>query len=224
MKISYLVTCHNEKQIGQLLGRLKEFTSYSDEIIVLDDFSDNLETVEVLELYKKEPRFTVIQHSLSNDYGAHKNYGNSLCKGEWILQIDGDELPSIDLLQNIKEVLEANPDIELIFVPRINDFIGVTPEHAKKWGWRLSPCSACDNRPIVNWPDLQGRIYRNIPDRIKWDRRLHEKIVGHLKYTSLPAETDWALYHDKTIEKQVETNLRYNKMFTQQENMGHNVI
>jgi len=33
-----------------------------------------------------------------------------------------------------------------------------------------------------------------------------------------------ALYHNKTIEKQIETNLRYNKAFTQAENQGHNVF
>ena len=78
--------------------------------------------------------------------------------------------------------------------------------------------------PLVNVLDFQGRIYRNIPERIKWDRKLHEKIIGHKQYSFLPAEEEWALYHDKTIEKQIETNLRYNQVFTESDNKGHTVI
>lgn len=77
---------------------------------------------------------------------------------------------------------------------------------------------------LVNAPDYQGRIYRNIPDRIKWDRRLHEKIEGHLKFVLIPADTDLALYHDKTIETQIKTNMRYNEKFTEDENKGHGVF
>ena len=77
--------------------------------------------------------------------------------------------------------------------------------------------------PLINWCDYQSRIYKNVPDRIKWDRKLHEKIVGHDKYSFLPAEEEYALYHDKTIEKQIQTNLRYNKVFSVEDNMGHKV-
>ena len=77
---------------------------------------------------------------------------------------------------------------------------------------------------IVNTPDYQGRIYKNKPDRIRWDRRLHEKIEGHNEFIMIPEDTDLALYHDKTIETQLKTNLRYNEWFTEEENRGHNVF
>ena len=77
---------------------------------------------------------------------------------------------------------------------------------------------------MVNWPDFQGRIYKRDTNRIKWDRKLHEKIVGHNEYAFLPADEDLALYHDKTIEKQIQTNLRYNQQFSVEDNMGHKVI
>jgi hypothetical protein len=77
---------------------------------------------------------------------------------------------------------------------------------------------------IVNAPDYQSRIYKRIPNKIKWDRKLHEKIIGHDQYAFLPADEDLALYHDKTIKKQIETNLRYNQQFSVEDNKGHNVI
>lgn len=219
MKISYLITCHNETDtLKKLLNTLEVFVCDKHEILILDDFSDNPSTIEIL----KETKYKTVQHALNNNYGEHKNYGNSLCSGGYIFQIDGDEIPSLDLLSNIESIIDANSDVELFFVPRINDFKGVTEQHAMQWGWKLD-MSPIYKRFRVNWPDYQSRIYLNEPSRIKWDRRLHEKIEGHHKYSFLPADEDFALYHDKTIEKQIETNLRYNKQFTEQENKGHGV-
>ena len=61
-------------------------------------------------------------------------------------------------------------------------------------------------------------------NRIRWDRKLHEKIIGHTQYAFLPPNEDLSLYHDKTIETQIKTNLRYNEQFTVQDNLGHKII
>lgn len=223
MVISYLITCHNEdRSLDACLDVVTTYKENVDEIVLLDDFSDNPKTMEIFEKYKDKIR--IFHHSLNKNYGAHKNFGNEQSSGDWVFQIDGDEIPNPNLVINLKSIIEANPEVELIYVPRINDFIGVTEEHAKHWGWRLTPCLACDNRLVVNFPDFQGRIYKRDPARIKWDRRLHEKIKGHKNFVTLPADTDLALYHDKTIETQLKTNIRYNEWFTQEENRGHDVF
>lgn len=229
MKISYLVTTKNEtRTLKNLLERLTFIKFDSDEIIVLDDFSDNEETKVIINEYVTSHGVRHIQHALNNDYGEHKNYGNQQCTGDWVFQIDGDELPDETLIFNIRDIISTNLDVEMIYVPRINDFKGVTEAHAKQWGWRLTynPRPEIGTKylgPFVNWPDFQSRIYKRVPERIKWDRKLHEKIVGHYQYAFLPEEFDLALYHDKTIEKQIETNLRYNKVFTVEDNLGHKV-
>lgn len=224
MKISYLVTCHNETNtLKKCITTLIDFKNTEDEIIVLDDFSDNEITKDILsELKKTDVR--IISHALNRNYGEHKNYGSRKCGGDWIFQIDADEIPNPTLIVNLHEIIKLNPTIELLYVPRVNDFIGVTEEHAKHWGWRLTRHPEYDNRPIVNWPDYQGRLYKNDANRIKWNGRLHEKINGHVSFSTLPLEFDFSLYHEKTIEKQIETNLRYNKLFTEKENRGHNVF
>jgi len=75
------------------------------------------------------------------------------------------------------------------------------------------------NPPIVNAPDPQGRLFKNLP-YIEWKRRLHEKIEGAKTYVHLPSIYELSLHHNKTIEKQIQTNIKYNKMFTEQENKG----
>lgn len=231
MKISYLVTVHNEDaSLKKCLNTIGSYKDDADEIVILDDFSDNPKTKEVINQTVSEKDINHIKnarvylHALDRNYGAHKNWGNEQCSGDWVFQIDGDEIPAPTLIANIKPIIEANNEVELIFVPRINDFIGVTHEHARKWGWRLTPCSVCDNRFVVNWPDYQGRIYKRDPDRIRWDRRLHEKLEGHTSMATLPADYDLSLYHDKTIDTQEKTNIRYNTWFTEEENKGHDVF
>lgn len=229
VNISYLITVHNEGQpLVNLLDKLDtHIRGTADEIIILDDNSTDKLTVDAIAKIKSShpPEYVkVYNHALNNDYGSHKNYGNTLCKNEWIFQIDGDECPEDDLLLNIKDIIQENPTIELFYVSRINDFIGVTYEHAEKWGWRLTRCPQYNNRLIINWPDYQGRIYKNVPSRIRWDRRLHEKIEGYTTYTALPADSNLALYHNKTIERQIKTNERYNQQFTLDENKGHIVF
>lgn len=76
---------------------------------------------------------------------------------------------------------------------------------------------------LVNAYDPQARLFRNIPDRIKWVGRLHERIEGNKNFTYLPSEELLSLYHDKTIEKQIETNIRYNTDFSKRENQGFNL-
>jgi len=224
MKISYLITVHNETDtLIRLLEKLVNNRAEGDEIVIIDDFSDNPKTKEVINQTTSLKNFHVHLHSLNNDYGAHKNFGNEKCSGDWIFQIDADENPSDVLIFNIREIIETNLNMEMIYVPRINDFRGVTSEEAKRWGWKLTPSPTYENRPIVNWPDYQSRIYKRDVNRIKWDRKLHEKIIGHNQYSFLPANEDLALYHDKTIETQIKTNQRYNQQFSVEDNLGHKV-
>lgn len=219
--LSYLVTVHNEtKSLENLLARLVKHVQEGDQIVIIDDFSDNETTQKILSKYSYTDHVYLYQHALDKNYGGHKNYGTDLCKGEWVFQIDADELPSETLLLNLKAIILENPDIDVYVVPRINAFVGLKPEHAKQWGWQLSPSPMYGNRPRVNWPDYQGRIYKN-DKKIRWDRRLHEKLEGYKKFAAIPEDEDLALYHDKTIETQIKTNQRYNEWFTAEENQGH---
>ncbi len=213
MKISYLVTCGNETDtLDRLFSALLPYVWYDDEVVVLKDTTGSKDTEDIVQKYVRNPKYSMIRyfyHPLDNDYGGHKNFGIQKCEGDFIFQIDGDERPPEALMgDNIYDLLAANPDIEAYAVPRINDFRGVTEEHAKQWGWHLMT-SPTYKRPIVNWPDHQWRIFKKDYPRISFTRRLHEKIEGYLKYVILPAAEEYALYHDKTIENQCHTHYTF---------------
>jgi glycosyltransferase involved in cell wall biosynthesis len=214
MFLSYLVTCHNEtSSLDKLLSKLVQNKKDNHEIVLLDDYSDNPESLEIIQKYKEKTSFH--QHKLDRNYGAHKNYGIEQCKGTWIFQLDGDEYPTDLLLENIDVVLESNVDNEVLWLPRLNYFTGVTELDIKTWGWNYQD-------GMINYPDYQSRIYRNL-SHIRYQRRLHEKVEGFKSYTFVPPQKDYAIVHEKTIEKQRQTNLNYNKMFTDDENRGYHV-
>jgi len=225
MKISYLVTVHNETlELLQLIEKLKthiDFVAINDEVVVLDDFSDNPDTIKILDKAKSYG-FTVVQHELNKNFAEHKNYGSKRCVGDYIVQCDADEYLSQPLLENIHEIIESNPTVELYRVPRVNIVRGATDNDARNWGWHISKLPEFGDLPIINWHttgDYQSRIYKNSL-RIQWHKPLHETIIGASIVTDLPKEVDYAIIHDKTIERQRNQNMFYNKNWSIKANMG----
>ena len=219
-KVSYLVTCSTETDtLERLLTRIVAVLGDDRLIILQDESSKSENTYKIIEIYFDDYRVGLYTHPLNKDYGGHKNYGIENCKGDWILQIDGDEIPPDALLgENLHALIESNPSIEAYAVPRINAWDGLTPEHATQWGWKLD-MSPTHKRLRASWPDYQWRLFKNAP-HIRFKNRLHERIDGFKSYAILPPEEEWALYHDKTIETQIKTNIRYNEWFTAAENAG----
>ena len=227
MKISYLVTCSTETDtLTKLLKKFREVLN-NDEIVILMDEEHAVntnKTYNIVGAFHHDIGSRILTHPLSNDYGAHKNFGIEHCSGDWIFQIDGDEMPPDSLLgENLHALIESNPTIEAYAIPRINDFRGVTEIHAKQWGWRLSESPSL-KRPVVNFPDHQWRLFKRDYPRIEFKKRLHERIDGFKRYSILPPKEEWALYHDKTIETQLKTNLKYNQLFSEEDNRGHGVF
>ena len=212
--ISYLITTHNEgENLQKLFWRVAyESGDHTKEIVVVDDYSTDEKTIEILTRWSNNKSIKLHKHALNDHYGEHKNYGNSLCSGKYIFQIDGDELPNEILLLNLPSIFESNPQIDVFHVPRKNMFIGMTDNDIKKWGWRVNKDG------FVNWPDYQSRIYKNEP-QIKWERKLHETIVGMDQYAYIPDVYELSLYHEKTIEKQRNDNQRYMSKFSAEDNI-----
>jgi glycosyltransferase involved in cell wall biosynthesis len=225
MKISYLVTVHNETlELLQLIEKLKTHTDFvapNDEVVILDDFSDNPDTIKILDKAKSYG-FAVVQHALNKNFAEHKNYGSKRCVGDYIVQCDADEYLYPALLNNMHELLESNPTVELYRVPRVNIVRGATDNDARNWGWHMMKLPEFGDLPIINWGnggDYQSRIYKNSL-RIQWQKPLHETIVGASIVAHLPKEVDYAIIHDKTIDRQRVQNEFYNKNWSQKANMG----
>jgi hypothetical protein len=212
MLISYAIpVCNEHTELETLLAFLLKHINKNDEIVVqCDQGNTTPEVYKVLDSFKFSPvgfedPLKIIEFPLKGHFSNFKNNLKNHCTGDWIFQIDADELPHESLITNLKALLEVNTTTEMLLVPRINTVKGLTQEHINKWRWNIN------EKGWVNWPDYQTRIIQN-SQKIKWQNKVHEQIVGISTKGVLPMEEEWCLYHPKTIEKQEVQNKLYDTL------------
>ena len=212
MKISYSILTHNETDsLLKLIEFIVKHKDEEDEIVILDDYSDNEKTKEILDTMVSIHEIKFEQRHLLKDYAGQKNHLKNMCSGDYIFNLDADELPNKWLMKNIKTILEANPSVDLYWVPRINFVEGITQDHMQQWGWNVN------EHGWINFPDYQGRIWRNRPN-IMWKNKVHEVLTGYKEHTYLPQEEEFCFYHPKTIDKQEQQNKFYGGIISEQKN------
>lgn len=202
MRVSFAITVSTEVQeCVELVSKLSKFKTDEDEIVLLIDKTKGF----VDEIRKSLDQFKVRSYSeaFEGDFAEWKNKLNSYCKGEWIFQLDADEMPSDDLLLHLGTIVQSPTDI--VAIPRRNIVHGITDADIQKWHWRITENG-------INWPDYQWRLFRNV-DSIKWVGKVHERPQGMKKYSVLPDnQTAYRLDHIKTIEKQRKQNSYYEQI------------
>jgi hypothetical protein len=215
MKISYAITVCNEFiEIQRLLTFLLEHKRIQDEIVIQMDLSmddlnsqpeDKNQVFAYIMKHQEQGHCRVIFYQLNGDFAQFKNHLTSQCTGDYIFQIDADEIPCTPIIESLPFILEQNPEIEVYLVPRVNTVAGLTDAHIQKWRWNVN------SEGWVNWPDYQWRIFKNTPSII-WKNKVHEVLDGYKQYTYLPMEEDYSLYHLKTIDRQEKQNEYYNTL------------
>jgi hypothetical protein len=210
MKISYAITVCNElEEIKKLIDFLHTNKRPEDEIcVLLDKPKASHVLIDWLYRYSSSNWITLKEGEFKGHFADWKNQLMDMCTGDFIFQIDADELPSQMLIDVLPQLLESNPDNELYLVPRVNTVEGLTLEHIQKWGWRVN------EKGWVNFPDYQTRIMKNIPE-IKWINKVHERLDGFKSYAALPLDMgfeDCYLIHPKTIERQEKQNNFYDTL------------
>ena len=207
MKISYAITVCNEfVEIQKLVLFLLKHKRDKDEIVILYDYKNGDKGIEeFLRSHSINSEFIWHKGDFNHHFADWKNHLTNLCTGDYIFQIDADEIPNKQLIYSLPEILKGNPNNEVYLVPRVNTVEGLTNEHIQKWRWNVN------ERGWVNWPDNQWRIWKK-KDEIKWRNKVHEVLEGYKTYAALPPMEELALYHPKTIDRQVKQNEYYNTL------------
>jgi len=216
MKISYAITVCNElEEIQKLLKVLFNTKREEDEIVILLDkkntteeteqYLDNFHQLSKTSGYNYPTNIILYKNKFNNHFGDWKNLLKNACKGDYIFQIDADEIPNTYLIENLPEILESNPDNDVYLVPRVNTVEGLTQEHIDKWKWNVNEGG------WINFPDYQWRIWKNKPN-IKWQSKVHESLTGYKAYAFLPGDENYALFHNKKIDKQEKQNNYYEQL------------
>ena len=201
--ISIAITvCNEHRELETLLNYLQERAlSPKYEVVIQIDQDNYIDEVLGIVLDRGIKHWF---YPLNKDFANYKNELAKHCSGEYIFQIDADEIPTAELLDMLPNILESNPEVDVYLVPRINTVSGITEEHIQRWRWNIEG-------DRINFPDYQWRIYKNIPS-IKWINKVHERLDGFKIYSTLPAQDEFCLLHPKTIERQEKQNQFYNTL------------
>ncbi len=104
-----ILTRNEQENIQRCLNSLK----FSDEILVIDDYSDDL-TVQIAE----ENGAKVYIHGLNSDYSSQRNFALSKAAGSWVLFVDADEIVTKELAGEIRSVIENDTVIMGYYLKR----------------------------------------------------------------------------------------------------------
>lgn len=208
MKISYAITvCNEEEDVEVLIETLRRLKRPEDDINVLLDKPKAPQTlVDLLYRYSSIDAITLKESAFPGDFSEWKNELNRMCKGDYIFNIDADELATAELIRNLPYFIDQG--VEAIAIPRVNTVEGITQEHINKWGWNVN------EKGWINWPDYQIRVYKNTPE-IKWVGRVHEQLQGYQTVSVISkavAVQGLYLVHYKQIGRQERQNKFYQQL------------
>jgi (heptosyl)LPS beta-1,4-glucosyltransferase len=161
--LSTIILTHNEeKHIRACIESVRDF---SDEIIVLDDFSIN-RTADIA----REMRVRVEQRKLDN-FPAQRNAAIELARSEWIFFIDVDERATPGLGREIREKIDnLQSPAAGYWIPRRNILFG---KEIRYTGWS---------------PDYQPRVLLKGHAHFDPERQVHELVLwdGNAGYLREP--------------------------------------
>ncbi|QRN41161.1 MAG: glycosyltransferase [Neisseriaceae bacterium] len=173
-KISALIIAKNEHD--NITECLKS-VSFCDEVIVIDDFSDD-DTVELAQSLGA----TIYQRAMNGDYGAQQNFAISKAKNPWLLLIDCDERITEPLKNEILQVVQ-NPPLVAYQIKRLNHF------NAKRvYFGTMRPDYVCRLIPREG-TSIQGKVHQKTQHPYSEDKLKN----GMLHYTY----QSWEEYYAK---------------------------
>jgi hypothetical protein len=193
MKITYSVqVCNESRELYSVINFLLKVKDPEDNInIIVDSIHKTDKVQRVLDHFKDG--ISVYERPFDNCC-ANSNFHASTATGDYIFGFDADEMPQEALIKGLKKAIEET-GADIIWIPRINihpgstsEFLEVSKFNVNENGW-------------INWPDFQGRIWKNTPE-IYWTDELHTKLTGYKKPIVVGAVPQLALWHIKSMEKQ----------------------
>lgn len=166
--LSVAIATYNEQE--KLDACLASVSGWTDEIVLVDGGSSD-ETLAIASRYKAK----IIRTNNPAIFHINKQKALDGCSGDWILQLDADEVVSHDLQKEIYETIKNTNAVNGYAIPRKNYFAG---HWLSKGG---------------QYPDYLIRLFRNGKGTFP-AKSVHEQIVIEGKIGTLIAPLDHYTY------------------------------
>lgn len=136
----------------------------------------------------------VLTLPFARNFAAQRNFACERSKGDWIFELDADEIPCRSLLHQMRDIIDnADRDaVDCIGLPRLNFLDGKLV-----------------TGPGARGLDYQYRLHRR---HVHWQRPVHEEMVGWKKRVELSLTDGHFLAHMKTSVRHELRNAVYREM------------
>lgn len=187
-KISVVLAVYNEEEnLRRCLDSVKDLAW---EYVIVDGGSTD-KTIEVASEYGARIIKTI---NLPN-FHINKNKAIGAAKGDWILQLDADEVVSKELVEEIKKVISKDSNVNGYWIPRKNLFLGI---FLTKGG---------------QYPDYTLRLYRKGKGHLP-AKDVHEQAIVEGKVNTL--KSNILHLRDKNFSIYMERFNRYTDLLASQ--------
>jgi glycosyltransferase involved in cell wall biosynthesis len=188
-RLSVVLATHNEE--SNLATCLDAVSELADEIVIADEQSED-KTIEIAKKFKAR----IINSPHQQNFHLTKNIAIDAAKGDWILQLDADEVVSPELAKEIiSKINEQNSNLNGYWINRKNWFL---TRFLTKGG---------------QYPDPTLRLYRRgkgrLPAHDVHEQAIVDGEVGHL-------DNDLLHYRDTSFEKYLQGFNRYSSFIAVQ--------
>lgn len=113
-RVSVIMPCYNDgKYILEAIDSVKKQTYTNWELIIIDDGSDDEETINIINSISDE-RIQVFHTEHLRPAGA-RNYGIARSSGTYILPVDSDDKIDKSYIEKAVKVIESNPNIGVVY-------------------------------------------------------------------------------------------------------------
>lgn len=115
--LSVVLAVYNEEEnLSSCLNSLKDLAW---EIVIVDGGSTD-KTLDIA----KEANARIIQTNNPPNFHINKNKAIDAASGDWILQLDADEVVTSELAKEVRKVVSEKSDTNGYWIPRKNFFLG----------------------------------------------------------------------------------------------------
>lgn len=165
LSVAYAV--RNEEKT--IIKSLRSVYDFADEIVIVDGSSTD-KTVEIIKQFDKDKKIKIFIEPHEPMFHKNKQKAIERCTGDWILQLDADEIVTENLQYEITSNLldEINGNVSskkpiAYNIPRLNYFMG---KPLRKGG---------------QYPDYTIRLYKNGVARFLCES-VHEQVTINLQF------------------------------------------
>ncbi|HEC65775.1 MAG TPA: glycosyltransferase [bacterium] len=201
MKISGLILTENEAPY-YLKECIESALKVCDELIIVD--SDGRDTPHIYKWFDGDERIKTVIRPFDNptDYTGNRNYGRQFCKGDYIFNLDADEILG-DQSYLIRRTLEENPGIEAwdLQGEHFIYHLGLVDNSVKEHTWLVRIHKNLDR---ISYP---SNTMHGLPTGWKTQRRIPGTQIFHMGYIK---------HETKRIIEKYHKNMKYREMHTEE--------